>query len=85
LGDDHSGAPGQERRANNARIDGHNRIAAKVIAKAGMAIDGQHELMAAHQDLHSDDVQFTPEGCALQGRQVAATVLKVLAGAKSGR
>jgi hypothetical protein len=71
--------------ATNARIDDRNRTAAKVMAKEGIAIDDQHTLMAGHQDLHSDDVHFTVEGSALQGRQVAASVLKVLGGAKSGR
>jgi lysophospholipase L1-like esterase len=34
--------------------------------------------MAAHSDLHSDDVHFNSEGAGLQARQVAAEIIKLL-------
>jgi lysophospholipase L1-like esterase len=67
--------PGQ---SSNARIDARNAIASELIAKSGIAVDDQHALMMQHQDLHSDDVHFTAEGSALQGAQVAASVLKAM-------
>src|SRR5215471_3804162 len=41
--------------ATNARIDARNAIAAEVIAKDGIPVDDQHELMMRHQDQHFDD------------------------------
>jgi hypothetical protein len=67
--------PGQ---SSNARIDARNAIAAELIAKSGIAVDDQHALLMQHQDLHSDDVHFTADGSALQGAQVAASILKAM-------
>lgn len=64
--------------ATNARIDTRNGIAAQFVTKQGIAVDDQHALMLHHQDLHTDDVHFNAEGSAIQGRQVADTVLKLL-------
>ena len=64
--------------ATNARIDARNAIAAEQVAKQGIAVDDQHALMERHQDLHSDDVHFTAEGAAIQGAQVAASVLRAM-------
>jgi len=64
--------------ATNARIDARNAIALEQVKKEGIPIDDQHALMMQHQDLHSDDVHFTPEGGAIQAAQVAESVLKVL-------
>ena len=64
--------------ATNARIDARNAIAAELVAKQGIAVDDQHALMLAHQDLHADDVHFNADGSAIQGRQVGAASLKLL-------
>ncbi len=64
--------------ATNARIDARNAIAAEWIAKGGIPVDDQHALMMQHQDMHSDDVHFTAEGSALEGAQVAASVMKAM-------
>ena len=64
--------------ATNARIDARNAIAAQQVAKDGIPVDDQHALMVEHQDLHADDVHFTAEGSAIQGAQVAASVLKAM-------
>ncbi|QNI35238.1 SGNH/GDSL hydrolase family protein [Edaphobacter albus] len=68
----------QQDGATNARIDARNAIALEQIKKDGIPVDDQHALMMRHQDLHSDDVHFTTEGSAIQGTQVAESVLKVL-------
>jgi hypothetical protein len=64
--------------ATNSRIDERNAIANELVAKQSIPVDDQHALMLAHQDLHSDDVHFTPEGSALEGKQVAMSVAKLL-------
>ena len=64
--------------ATNARIDTRNVIAAEFITKQEIATDNQHALMLSHQDLHADDVHFNAEGSTIQGKQVAASVLKLL-------
>lgn len=65
--------------ATNARIDARNAIAVEMVKKEGFAVDDQHALMMGHQDMHSDDVHFTPEGAEIQGRQVAGAVVRSLA------
>jgi lysophospholipase L1-like esterase len=60
--------------STNARIDERNRLASLSMQRRRIRIDDQHALMMKHQDLHLDDVHFTPEGAALQGRQVAASI-----------
>jgi hypothetical protein len=64
--------------ATNARIDARNAIAAGFVKREGIAVDDQHALMMGHQDLHADDVHFTPEGAELQGMQVAESVAGLL-------
>jgi len=64
--------------ASLPRIEARNQIAAKIMAKENIPTDDQYGLMLSHQDLHSDDVHFKDEGSAIQGKQVAATVLKAL-------
>lgn len=64
--------------ASNTRIGERNRIAAQIISKQGILVDDQHSLMEGHQEMHSDDVHFTPEGSALQGKQVSASVERLL-------
>jgi len=59
-------------------VQARNMIAAKSIAAEHIPTDDQYTLMAAHQDLHRDDVHFKPEGSAIQARQVAATILAAL-------
>lgn len=64
--------------ATNARIDARNAIAEGIVKKQGIPIDDQHALMMPHQNLHADDVHFTAEGSAMEGRQVAESVEKLL-------
>jgi GDSL-like Lipase/Acylhydrolase family len=58
----------------NARIDARNSIALAFIAKAGIRVDDQHELMTHHSDQYQDNVHFNPAGAAIQGRQAAQLV-----------
>jgi hypothetical protein len=46
--------------------------------RAHISIDDQEALMLQHQDLHQDDVHFTPAGSAIQAQQVAQTILQAL-------
>jgi lysophospholipase L1-like esterase len=64
--------------AKNARIKVRNTIAEEYMKQNSIPIDNQWALMAAHEDLHSDDVHFTPAGSDLQARQVADSVLKLI-------
>lgn len=64
--------------ATNARIDARNAIAGELVTKQGIAIDDQHALMLSHEDLHADDVHFNTEGSAIQGKQVAESISKLL-------
>lgn len=65
--------------ATNARIDERNRLAAALMSRNAIAIDDQHALMLAHQDLHNGDVHFTEQGSATQAVQVAAILRTALA------
>jgi lysophospholipase L1-like esterase len=58
----------------NARIDARNSIALTFIAKAGIPVDDQHELMIHHSDRYEDNVHFNPAGAVIQGQQVAQFV-----------
>jgi hypothetical protein len=64
--------------ATNERVHQRNQLALAVMKRAHIAIDDQESLMLQHQDLHQDDVHFTPAGSALQATQVAQTILQAL-------
>lgn len=60
--------------ASNPRVEARNRGAAALMQHAGIPIDDQWLLMSAHNDLHSDDVHYTPAGSQLQARQVVDSI-----------
>lgn len=62
----------------NSQIDARNTIAAAYAIQDACALDDQHRLMMQHQDLHSDDVHFGPDGAAIQAKQVAAAIEALL-------
>jgi lysophospholipase L1-like esterase len=64
--------------ATNPRIDERNKLALTIMQQQHIAIDDQHALMLDHQDLHQGDVHFTAAGSAVQARQAAQQILKLL-------
>lgn len=60
--------------ATNARVDGRNSIAERIVKAAGITIDDQHSLMMQRRDLYQDDVHFNSAGANIQGDQVASTI-----------
>lgn len=64
--------------ASNARIDARNQLALTLIHQQHIPIDDQNALMLQHQDLHQDDVHFSPAGSAIQAQQVTESILKLL-------
>jgi len=64
--------------ATNERVHLRNQLALAVMKRAKVTIDDQEALMLQHQDLHQDDVHFTPAGSAIQAQQVARYILDAL-------
>ena len=64
--------------ASNERIDARNAAALAVMQHAAIAVDDQHALMLAHDDLHADDVHYKPEGSRIQAGKVAQMVRSAL-------
>lgn len=63
--------------ATNGRIEARNAIATRKLGPS-IPIDDQYALMAAHGDLHSDDIHFNPEGSAIEAAQVVDIIAKLL-------
>jgi hypothetical protein len=64
--------------ASNPRVNERNRLALAEMQRQHILVDDQGALMLLHQDLHQDDVHFTPAGSAIQAQQVAQLILRVL-------
>lgn len=62
----------------NARVVARNAIAAELVKPAGIAIDDQHGLMLKHAELHQDNVHFSEEGAAIEGKQAAGLIRGLL-------
>ncbi|HEY3837029.1 MAG TPA: SGNH/GDSL hydrolase family protein [Bryobacteraceae bacterium] len=62
----------------NQRIAARNRIAREFFSSQNIPVDDLAALMAAHQDLHSDDVHFNPDGSKLLAEQVSKSVAGLL-------
>ena len=60
--------------ANNQRIDARNAAALILMKRLAIPVDDQHLLMSAHDDLHSNDVHYKPEGSRIQAQQVVKMV-----------
>jgi hypothetical protein len=65
----------------NARIDARNSIALAFVAKAGIPVDDEHELMTHHADQYEDNVHFNTAGAVIQGQQVAQLIRGLLSSA----
>jgi hypothetical protein len=69
----------REKGASNARIQERNKIAAAVMAAEKVPVDDLHAMISDGPfDLHSDDVHFTKAGNTVLGKQVAASVSRLL-------
>jgi hypothetical protein len=64
--------------ATNERVHQRNQLALTVMKRAHITIDDQEPLMLQHQDLHQDDVHFTPAGSTIQAQQAAQIILQAL-------
>ena len=62
----------------NARIDARNSIALAFVAKAGVPVDDEHELMTHHTDQYEDNVHFNAVGAVIQGQRVAQLIRGLL-------
>jgi lysophospholipase L1-like esterase len=68
-----------EPRVSDERIAERNAIALEIFKPLGIAVDDLSTPMLDHPELHSDNIHFNPNGIALQGRQVADEIVKMLA------
>jgi len=72
----------------NARVVARNAVADAAIRDSGMkpaiVTDDQYQLMVKHAELYKDFVHFNDEGAALQGKQAAESIRRVL-GLAGGR
>lgn len=63
---------------NNANITERNRISTELMAKDGIPVNDLYALMLPHSEFCADGLHYKAEGKAMQGKQVAAEILKVL-------
>jgi hypothetical protein len=64
--------------ATNARIAVRNEIAATIMQQQQIPVDDQHTVIQQHPDLYNDDVHPNEAASAMQGRQAAAMIEKLL-------
>jgi hypothetical protein len=70
--------------ASNERLEARNAVALAVMKTFSIPVDDQYLLMAAHDDLHADDVHYKPEGCRIEGEQVVRMVITALVANQAG-
>ena len=63
---------------NNANVTERNRISTELMAKEGIPVNDLYALMLPHPEFCADGLHYKAEGKAMQGKQVAAQILKVL-------
>ena len=63
---------------DNANITERNRISTELMAKDGIPVNDLYALMLPHPEFCADGLHYKAEGKAMQGKQVAAEILKVL-------
>lgn len=64
--------------ATDDRIAARNAIALEFTQAAGIELDDLNALTRGHPEYHSDNVHFNDQGIALQAKQVAAHIEKIL-------
>jgi len=69
-----------EPRPSDERIASRNAIALEIVKSQGIPVDDLYAPMVGHPELHpeKDKVHFNAEGTALQGKQVAEEIGKLL-------
>ena len=70
--------PANQTEASDERIAARNAIALEFIRPAGIEVDDLYSLTRGHPDYHSDNVHFNKQAIALQAKQVAAQIEKLL-------
>lgn len=63
---------------NNANVTERNRISTELMAREGIPVNDLYALMLPHPECCADGLHYKAEGKAMQGKQVAAEILKVL-------
>ena len=70
--------PASPTQASNERVAARNAIAAEQVRAKNIPVDDLNALAKGLPDLHSDGVHFNREGIALQAKQVASQIEKLL-------
>ncbi len=63
---------------NNVNVTERNRISTELMAREGIPVNDLYALMLPHPECCADGLHYKAEGKAMQGKQVAAEILKVL-------
>ena len=63
---------------NNANVIERNRISVEFMKKEGVPVDDLYALMLPHPECCADGLHYKAEGKAMQGKQVAGEILKLL-------
>lgn len=66
------------KQVSDARIDARNAIALEIMRREQIPVDDLHTLSLGHPELYNGSVHFNKDGTALQGKQVATEVAKLL-------
>lgn len=64
--------------SNNTNVEERNRISTDLMKKEGIPVNDLYALMLPHPECCADGLHYKPEGKAMQGKQVAEKILKVL-------
>lgn len=67
-----------ELRSSDERIAARYAIAVEIVKPQGIAVADLYTPMLGHPELHSDNIHFNSQGTALQSKQVAGQIGKLL-------
>jgi lysophospholipase L1-like esterase len=63
---------------NNANVKERNRLSTELMTKEGIPVDDLYALMLPHPECCADGLHYKAEGKAMQGKQVAGEIMKLL-------
>lgn len=63
---------------NNANVLERNRISSELMKKEGIPVNDLYSLMLPHPECCADGLHYKAQGKAMQGKQVAGQIVKVL-------